>query len=184
MNNDFWSQALASLIGAFGAFVLSVFLFFITQSVRNRSKKRELAANTAVEIETDIGMLEEIKSQIDDLCQEIEIETNKAKLYVPMRFAEVIYSFIGQAYAEGLLRELLSSIELIELQRITNRNSKQTDDVNIYALDQYKTDVQDQAETLRLFRAEKKQIEKDIKFLNDIYQRLSDYGKGKKEPKK
>lgn len=178
--NDFWSQAIASLVGAFGAFLLSIILFFITQSTRNRQKESASAANAASEIEVDVGMLEEIGTQIDDLCVEIDIETNKTKLYIPMRYAEALNHFISQAYAEGLLREILSPNEVTELNRLLSRSTQQTDDLNLFVLNQYKDGHSDKAETLRFFRNQKKQTGKDIKFLKDAKSRLKRLSEAKR----
>ncbi|OVE79460.1 hypothetical protein BVY00_00400 [bacterium G20] len=179
MNDSFWSQVFASLIGAFSAFLLSIILFFVTQSARNRKQESQLAANAASEIETDISMLDEVRAQIDDLCQEIEIETDKTKLYIPMRYVDILYVFLPQTYSGGLLREILSSIEITELNRVINRNSKQTDDVNLLILNNYKQGTEDVAGILRFFRSQKKQAQKDINFLRDIQQRLNKLSKSK-----
>lgn len=171
MDNNFWSQAAASLAGSFSAFVLSIILFFITQSARQRKGESAAAANAAVELETDIGMLEEISGQIEDLCGEIEIETDLEKLYVPMRYTDILTVFVNKAYQDGLFREVLSSNEITELNRLFSRNA-QADDLNLFVLNNYKDGKQGKAEALRFFRGQKKQVERDIKFLDDVKQRL------------
>lgn len=179
-DNNFWAQALASLIGAFGAFVLSILLFFITQSSRNKQKDSALAANAASELEVHVGILEEIGDQIDDLCNEIDIEVNKTKLYVPMKYSDILNYFTSQAYGEGLLRDILTPNEVTELNRLIGRDSKQTDDLNIFVLNRYQDGSSDKAETLRLFRDQKKQVQKDIKLLKDVKQRLEKLSEDRK----
>lgn len=189
MKNDFWIQAFASLVGALSAFILSLILFYITQGARSKEKEKQLCLNTITEIETDINMLGEIISQIDDLCAEIEIEADKTKLYVPMNYKDILNAFIAQTYQEGLIRKILSSTEITELNRLLGRNSKQTDDLNIFLLNGYKgTDPnappQTKAQALRFFRGQKKQVEKDMRFLNDLRSRLEKLFQKKGENKK
>jgi hypothetical protein len=107
---SFFRQALPVFIAALLAFIFSILLFYLTESLKRRNGKRELEENVSREVQFNINFLDKMKIELDRLTQ--NVSANDVTILPVFKFDKFQRTFLAEAFNKGLLYQKLSDDEI------------------------------------------------------------------------
>jgi hypothetical protein len=108
---DFWQQVLSTLIGTFAGFLLSLALFYLTETWKNSRTRKDLGANIAKEIQFNLDFLTQYKTDFEKMLR--QVTAGDKQIFTVFRHNKLQRLFLQEAFQKGLLYKNLSTDEVV-----------------------------------------------------------------------
>lgn len=129
MEFNFWQQLISNVAGVVIGFLFSIALFYLTEKWKRASERKTALQNVAREMGYNIGLLERMREQINDLLQDISVGADaKPSLYKNFSFGKLQRLFVIEAFNRGILYEILSPEDINNFDAMLNFFDKGTDE--------------------------------------------------------
>jgi hypothetical protein len=126
---NFWPEVLTSVTGVVIGFLFSIVLFYLTERWKRKSERKVVLQNVAKEMGYNIGLLERMREQINDLLQDISVGSDsQPAIYKNFSFGKLQRLFVIEAFNKGLLYEILSPEDINNFDSMLNFFDKTTDE--------------------------------------------------------
>ena len=163
---SYWSKVSATLIGTVAGFIFSIGLFYITESIKRKRAKEGTLRSLQREFEYNVALLDTWKPLIDKAITQIAANDHQVFEFLPFsRFSRVLTQ---QAFAAGLILEILNNDEAIALEDILRFFSYDAENVVNSKVREWNEGLLDQKEAIRMLHFNSEMIVKYRKALSTI----------------
>jgi len=167
---NFWQNVLSTFIGALFGFVFSIFLFYLTQRLSKNAQKKSLEKNLVKEFEFNEHYLRKI---LDDLKKTIEkITVNDKNVFYFFNYISYQRLFTQTYFQQGYLYDKLEPDDINLIDTILNRISLGGQAYINNSIQQWKDGYLNQPQILNIIGFERDSIEKYIKDIGQIKQKI------------
>jgi hypothetical protein len=115
LDASFWSRALATLLGTVAGFVFSIGLFYISERVKRSRDKKKILAGLKREAAFNIGLCDVWLKGLADI--RLKVAAADLSVFNYFDYSRALRIFVLEALRAGLLYDLLSDAELVELDK-------------------------------------------------------------------
>jgi putative component of toxin-antitoxin plasmid stabilization module len=115
LDASFWSRALATLVGTVAGFVFSIVIFYITESVKRSHERTKIVAGLNREATFNIGLCDTWLKGISEL--RLKVAAGNRNVFNYFDYTRALRIFVTEGLKAGILYELLSDAELVELDK-------------------------------------------------------------------
>lgn len=169
MNID-WQQLIPTFVGSSLGFIFSIFLFYLTEKLKNNDGKKNLRDNLQKEIDYNINFLDQYSKDYDKLIREIGTDGIGGEII--FRAARLQRLFILEAFNKGILYKYLDKEDINELDIMLNFFSHTMDNLSWENLKKYREKSISKKESLQNFEYEKGKIDKAMNFQKKLKEKL------------
>jgi hypothetical protein len=144
---SYWGKVSATLIGTVAGFIFSIFLFYLTESVKKKRAKEATLKSLQREFEYNIALIDSWKPSMDKAITQIAAGDQQVFEWFPFsRFSRI---FTQQAFAAGLIFEVLNNEQAIALEDVLRFFSYDNETYVNNQIRDWKSGTLDQKEALR-----------------------------------
>jgi hypothetical protein len=167
---DFWQQVLSTLIGTFAGFLLSLALFYLTETWKNSRTRKDLGANIAKEIQFNLDFLTQYKTDFEKMLR--QVTAGDKQIFTVFRHNKLQRLFLQEAFQKGLLYKNLSTDEVVAVDAMLSYFLPYRDQILWTTLNEFQNGQKDIQATLFVYEWDREQIEKYIKLLNTLKSKM------------
>ena len=160
---SYWTKMSASMIGTVAGFIFSICLFYITESVKRKRAKEGALKGLQREFDYNVALLDSWKSMIDKAVAQVASGDHQVFEFFP--YSRYSRLFTQQAFAAGLIFEVLGDDEAIALEDILRFFSAETESFLNAQIRAWNEGNIDAKETLRTLHYNADMITKNRKAL-------------------
>ena len=108
-----WGHVISTLLGTLAGFLFAIALFYITEHVKRKHDREKILKGLRRELSYDLGLFDSWLKGIDTARPQVAV--GDKNIFLHIGYTTVLRIFIQQAIPAGLLYDLLTDQELVEL---------------------------------------------------------------------
>ena len=167
---NFWQNIISTFIGAFLGFVFSICLFYLTNKWSKKTQRKSLEKNLIKEFEFNEHYLQKI---LEDLKKAIEkITVNDKNVFYYFNYVSFQRLFTQTYFQQGFLYGKLDPDDINLLDTILSRMTQGGEYYINNSIQKWKEANLNQQQILSILSFERDSIEKFIKDINRIKQKI------------
>ncbi|MFL6260880.1 MAG: hypothetical protein ACJ76Y_14320 [Thermoanaerobaculia bacterium] len=138
LDASFWSRALATLIGTLAGFIFSIVLFYVSEHVKRSRDRTKIVTGLKREAAFNVSLCDLWLHSFADIRLKMAAGDKQA-VFNYIDYTRTLRIFVQEALRAGILYDLLSDTELVDLDKILRfLNNMSEQDINA-KIHQWKT---------------------------------------------
>ena len=167
---NFWQNVFSTFIGALLGFIFSIFLFYLTSRWSKNAQKKSTEKNLIKEFEFNEHYLQKVLADIKKAIEKITV--NDKNVFYYFNYKSYQRLFVQSYFQQGFLYEKLDPDDINLLDTILSRMTQGGEYYINNSIQRWKEDHLNQQQILNILAFERDSIEKFIKDIRRIKQKI------------